>query len=383
MMNKLMSSSRKGILFCMRYPDDQGFVWKTIAQTRDATASALNAFQNYIAFPELTGNPVHTFRHMEPVELDCYTLDPAGKSRLKQFVEEKGIVAIVYMSAMASTLDMKFLRSLGVATINTENDSFDHSKRDSSAKKIAKFIIRRVLRRQIHDLHVANAASQGDWLTSYAQIPKNRMIVIPDGVDCTYYTPRQDESEHGYLNPDNRWVICVSQSRAEKRVDWIIRAAAHMLRQDEFADVRFVYVGDGPLLAQWRDLAKQLGLERRFHFAGAQPDLRPYYRSSSLMVHASERESFGLVLVEAMACGLPLVACAAAGPSEIVVDGKTGTLVGVDDESGFRQAVEFYLRNPTIANKHGAEGRKRAEQMFSIDRQARDIASAILAVVSL
>lgn len=381
-MNKALPSSRKGILFCMRYPDDQGFVWKTIAQIRDATAGALNAFENYIAFPKLTGNPVHIFRHMEPVELDCYMLDPAGKSRLKQFVEEKGVVAIVYMSALASTLDMKFLRSLGVVTINTENDSFDHSQQDSSAKKIAKFIIRRLLHRQIHDLHIANAASQGVWLTSYAQIPKSRVIVIPDGVDCTYYTPREDERERGCLNPDNRWVICASQSRAEKRVDWIIRAAAQILGQDEFANVRFVYVGDGPFLEQWRDLAKQLGLERRFHFAGAQSDLRPYYRSSSLMVHASERESFGLVLVEAMACGLPLVACAAAGPSEIVVDGKTGKLVGVDDEPSFRHAIEFYLRNPAIANKHGAEGRKRAEQMFSIDRQARDMARAILAVVS-
>ncbi len=100
------------------------------------------------------------------------------------------------------------------------------------------------------------------------------------------------------------------------------------------------------------------------------------------MVHASERESFGLVLVEAMASGLPLVACAAAGPSEIVVDGQTGKLVSVDDEPGFRQAIEFYLRNPLIAKKHGAEGRKRAVQMFSIDRQARDMANAILAVVS-
>jgi hypothetical protein len=154
-MNKPMSSSRKGILFCMRYPDDQGFVWKTIAQTRDATARALNAFENYIAFPELTGNPIHTFRHMKPVELDCYTLDPAGRSRLKQFVEEKGIVAVIYMSALASTLDMTFLRSLGVVTINTENDSFDHSQRDSFAKRIGKFIIRRLLRRQIHDCGAA------------------------------------------------------------------------------------------------------------------------------------------------------------------------------------------------------------------------------------
>jgi glycosyltransferase involved in cell wall biosynthesis len=342
-------------------------------------AGALDEFQSYIAFPQLTGNPIYDFRHMQPVELDCYNLDAAGKVRLKRLVDEKRITAIVYMSAMASTLDMKFLRNLGVTTINTENDSFDHSLRDSCMKKFAKFIVRRVLRRQIHDLHIANAASQGAWLASYAQIPKSRMIVVPDGIDCTFFVPPGD-GEPPYLDPNFRWVICVSQSRPEKRVDWVMRAAAEVLGRKEFADVGFLYVGDGPMMSRWRDLAKSLSIENRFQFAGEQSDLRRYYQSSFLMVHSSERESFGLVLVEAMACGLPVVACAAAGPSEIIANGKSGKLIDIEDEPGFRQAIDFYLNNPAIAKQHGSEGRKRAEEMFSIHRQAWNMAAAIRTV---
>ena len=367
---------RRAILFCMRYPDDQGFVWRTVSRLRDMVAGNLDEFDCYIAFPELTGHSVHRFEHVQAVEIDCYTLAEDDKDRLRRFVEERNVAAIVYMSALPSTLDMAFLKSLGVATINTEEDSFDHAQRDPLFKKAAKFLLRRVLHRQIHDLHVANAASQGQWLASYAQIPKNRIVVVPNGIDCTHYVPPQSGTQP-CLDPAFRWVLCVSQARAEKRVDLIIRAAARILKQDAFADVAFAYVGDGAMVPEWQRLARDLHIDHRFHFAGQQMDLLPYYQSATLMVHAAERESFGLVLAEAMACGLPVVACAAAGPTEIIDNGTTGTLVALHDEAGLRDAIEFYLRHPEVAEQHGKAGRERATQRFSIHRQARDFANAI------
>jgi glycosyltransferase involved in cell wall biosynthesis len=95
------------------------------------------------------------------------------------------------------------------------------------------------------------------------------------------------------------------------------------------------------------------------------------------MAHAAERESFGLVLAEAMACGLPVVASAAAGPQEIVAQGATGQLIPIDDEIGFGTAIERYLSEPKLARLHGAAGRERVCAQFSIHRQARDIAAAI------
>jgi glycosyltransferase involved in cell wall biosynthesis len=78
-----------------------------------------------------------------------------------------------------------------------------------------------------------------------------------------------------------------------------------------------------------------------------------------------------------MACGLPLVASAAAGPREIIDQGTTGALVDIDDESGFAAAIDQYLRNPARARQHGAAGRARVVERFSIHRQSREIAGAI------
>ncbi|MXP26065.1 glycosyltransferase [Altererythrobacter indicus] len=376
-----MKMKRQSILFCMRYPDDQGFVWRTVSRLRDMVAGNLGEFDCYIAFPELTGRSVHQFEHLKPIELDGYTLAARDKEKLSHFAQEQKLAAIVYMSAMPSTLDMAFLKSLKVATITTENDSFDHTQRNSLVKKAAKFILRRILHRQIHDLHIANAVKQGEWLASFAQIPKDRIVVAPNGIDCTRFIPAGDTSAPR-LDPALRWVICVSQARPEKRVDMIIRTAARIMKQEQFSDVAFAYVGDGAMAPAWKQLAADLHISDRFHFVGQQQDLLPYYQAATLMVHAAKRESFGLVLAEAMACELPVVACAAAGPMEIIDNGVTGTLVGLNDEDGFQAAVEFYLQEPTIAMQHGKAGRERAEQRFSIHRQARDIANAIRQVVN-
>ncbi|KQP39782.1 glycosyltransferase family 4 protein [Pseudorhodoferax sp. Leaf274] len=360
----------------MRYPDDQGFVWKTIGHTRDLVAGHLLQFKCYVAFPKLTGNSAHRFDFLEPVELDCYDMADGAKAKLRDFVVGHDVVAIVYMSALPSTLDMDFLRRSGLRSINTENDSFDHARRDPWATKFAKFLVRRVLRRQLHDLHIANAVSQGEWLRAYAQIPADRLVVIPDGVDCTHFVPRS-ASTPSVLDPRYRWVVCAGQARSEKRIEWVIRAASRIIESGAFPDVAFVYVGSGGMLPAWKELAATSGLADRFHFAGHHADLRPYYQSAVLMVHASELESFGLVIVEAMACGLPVIACRAAGPSETVVDGVTGCLVDVDDEQGFNDAIDRYLARPDLAQEHGSAGRARAMQKYSIFRQAADIAAAI------
>lgn len=363
------------ILFCMRYPDDEGFVWKTVARLRDLVAGSLAERECFIAFPKLTGRSVHAFAQLQPVELDCYRLGPDDRSALSQLVAERQIGVIVYMSALPATLDLPFLRSLGLVTINTEEDGFECSGRDPLYKRIAKFAVRRVLGLQLHDLHIANSQSQGDWLLRHAQIPPDRLVVIPNGVDCTHFVPGPPDQP--LLAPDRRWVICVSQARAEKRVDMILRCAAKIAAQAELADVSFVYVGAGEQLANWQRLAHDLGIADRVHFAGRQEDLLPWYRAASLMVHAAKRESFGLVLAEAMACALPVVACAAAGPREVIADGTTGRLVTLEDEAGFVAAMEAYLRNPALARDHGLAGRDRVVRLFSIHRQAAQIADAI------
>ncbi|MGB3166440.1 MAG: glycosyltransferase family 4 protein [Alteraurantiacibacter sp.] len=367
--------TRRSILFCMRFADDQGFVWRTVVDLRDRVARLLPDYDCFVAFPKLTGNTAHAPKHLQPVELDCYRLSNTDKRALGSFVERSDTAAMVYMSALPTTLDMRFLRSLGVATINTEEDSFDHSQHDGLPKRLAKFVTRRLLKRQLHTLHIANSPSQGVWLRSYACIPDERLIVIPNGIDTERFSPAE-RTEHEDLH-----VLCAGQARSEKRIDTVIRCAARIFAQPEFDGTTFTYVGDGPMMVEWQAEADRLGLRERFLFAGAQADLVPVYRASDIFVHAAERESFGLVIAEAMACGLPVVASAAAGPSEIVEDGATGALIPVEDEHAFQAAIESYLRDPARIRAHGHAARERAVEHYAMERQAHDMAAAIRSAI--
>ncbi|TCS38558.1 glycosyltransferase involved in cell wall biosynthesis [Paucimonas lemoignei] len=381
-MGKHLITAKPGVLFAMRYPNDIGYVWNTIALSRDFAASHLIAEARcFIAHPELTPNPAYSPQNLQPVALDCYSKKAVDLESLERFIQVHNIRVIVFMSALPSTLDMGLFRRLGVRTINTENDSFDPAKRDSLLLHALKFCMRRVLKRQIHAYHLANAESQKDFLLRYALIPPNRVRVIYDGINCERYSPggRQVACAQTGLDPERCWVISVSQARPEKRIDRMIRIARRVIDARPKANIGFVYVGasNSPIFSEWQALAAELKLGDRFLFAGAQNDLVPFYRAANLMAHTSELESFGLSIVEAMACGLPVVASAAAGPQETISHGQTGILVDLQDDDAFANAILHYLDNEALRERHGIMARERALALFNIERQAVEMAELI------
>lgn len=151
-------------------------------------------------------------------------------------------------------------------------------------------------------------------------------------------------------------------------------------------EVRFLIVG-GAILG-WEDdypeelrrLSQDLGIEDRVHFAGHQPDIYPWFDALDVVVNASFGEPFGLVLVEAMALGKPLVATAAGGPLEIVEDGVSGLLVPVGEPDPMAQAILRVLTAPVLAASLGREAELRARQ-FSEERMAEGFAEVLRAAV--
>lgn len=378
-MHKINKQKKIGIVFAMRYPSNIGFVWKTIAQTRDLVAGHLEDIAiSYISYPALSNEPAYITSNLKPIEMDFYDQKMDGLIKIEEFIRKNNISIIFYMSALPSTLNLSFLRKLGIKTINTENDSFDHKIKDAMHVRVAKFIVRRLLKLQLHNLHIANAQSQSYFLKYHAMIPNNRIVTIINGVDCNYYKPgdRLKALDKLKLDASRIWILCVSQARKEKRIDWIINSAEKLINSNTHNKIGFIYVGDGPEKNNLETLARELKLNDNFLFAGQQNSLIDYYQASSIMVHAASRESFGLVVVEAMACGLPVVATAAAGPAEIVEDGITGQLVDINDQAMFQSAIERYVKDEGLRISHGKNGQVRAVSHFSIDRQAQEIAGA-------
>jgi len=371
---------KPGVVFTMRYPDDTGYVWNFTAAVRDrASAHLRDRAEVYMAFPKLSGNPSYQPKHLQPVALDFYDNTPRGRTAIEQFVRSHNVKVVVFMSAFSHTVCLDLLRRLGVRTLNTENNSFDPRRRDCALKKAAKYVVRRVLRLQQHDLHLANSGAQENFLLRYQMLPRDKVVLMRNSVDSVKYQPGDRTAARAQLglDPDRFWLLAVSQARPEKRLERILHVVREVVDARPDRRIGFIYVGDGEPAAAWKQEATRLRLDDACLFAGRQDHLVPYYHAADLFVHAAERESFGNAIVEAMACGVPVVASAAPGPKETILDGKTGAVIGLDDFAGFRQAVLRYVDNPEITKMHGKNARAHVDTAYNVVRQSKEFAAHI------
>jgi glycosyltransferase involved in cell wall biosynthesis len=365
----------------MRYPDDTGYVWNFTASVRDrASAHLLEHARVFMAFPKLTGNPSYQPSNLQPVELDCYDNTPAGRTAIENFVRSNNIKVMVFMSALSNTVALDLLRRLGVRTLNTENDSFDPRQRDGMLKHGMKYLIRRVLRMQQHDLHLANSVAQQNFLLKYQMLPPDRVVLMKNSVDPVRFRPGDKLAARALLglDPNRFWILAVAQARPEKRVDRLLQVVRDVMRVRPDKPVGFIYVGDGPMFDVWKQHVTELDMTDACVFAGRQNDVVPYYHAADLLVHAAERESFGNAIVEAMACGIPVVASAALGPKETIIDNETGRLVELDDFAGFTDAVLRYVDGPAMTKLHGLNARAHVDRAYNVVRQSKEFAEHIV-----
>ena len=146
-------------------------------------------------------------------------------------------------------------------------------------------------------------------------------------------------------------------------------------------DARCVLVGGVHALepdvpGMLRDRAAALGIADRVVLAGAREDVPLWMQAMDVVVHASDAEPFGLVVVEAMALGKPVVAGAAGGPAEIVTPGRDGATVAYGDADGIAAAVLRYLADPAAAARTGRAAAARAQD-FSADSFATRLLAAL------
>ena len=129
-----------------------------------------------------------------------------------------------------------------------------------------------------------------------------------------------------------------------------------------------------------RERIGMLGLTDKVTLAGLQSNIPEWMQAMDVIVHASNQEPFGIVVIEAMALGKPVIAGNAAGPTEIITDGENGLLTPYGDAPALAQAVLRYLDDPEFARQAGAMARKRAQE-FSTRRYAKNCVDALQGLV--
>jgi glycosyltransferase involved in cell wall biosynthesis len=134
-------------------------------------------------------------------------------------------------------------------------------------------------------------------------------------------------------------------------------------------EARLAILGIGPLEAETRALTTELGIADRVVMPG-RLELRDWLERADVFLHTSRWEGFGMVLLEAMLAGLPVVATRVSAVSEVVADGETGTLVEAGDWRAAAAALEGYLSDAQLARAAGEAGLRRARDHFSVARMA-------------
>lgn len=199
------------------------------------------------------------------------------------------------------------------------------------------------------------------------KIPPARSVIIPNGVDTTAFRRGRDDSIRTALRlpADAILVGAVGNVRPAKAYDNLMRAARALLdRSDRFY---FVVAGQhgGPLADELMRLRSRLRLESRFFFLGLRSDIQTVLHNLDVFVLSSSSEGFSIACIEAMACGVPVVATRSGGPEQIL-EGEAGILVPTGEPESLALAIERIVSSKDLAAALTAKATQRVQERYSL-----------------
>jgi glycosyltransferase involved in cell wall biosynthesis len=206
---------------------------------------------------------------------------------------------------------------------------------------------------------------------TYRIVPRRKLHVVPNGIDTDRFLNGADGDlvrRALRIPPDAPVIGTVGRLCDVKRHDLLIRAFRRMLAR--MADAHLLLVGDGPWMGLLHELVEGLGLTDRVHFVGYQPRPAPCIRAMDVFALTSRSEGLPLVVLEAWAAGVPVVATRVGGLPELVDDERTGILVDFGDEAGLAQALGELIEDPVRARRLGEAGRQQVESRYSLRRMS-------------
>ena len=199
-------------------------------------------------------------------------------------------------------------------------------------------------------------------------VPANKLHFIPNGVDTSVFqpAPRSNYLQSLANIPEKEPLVgFVGRLSPEKGPDLFIQTAAKV--HDKLRNCHFVLVGEGPMYEKLQKEIGRLGLSSHIHMVGLQNDMPKVYACLDLIVSASYSEAMPLSTLEAMACGLPVVATNVGGVVDIIEVGGTGFLSRAGDADGLADNVVALILDESTGAAMGKAARKRVEEKFELN----------------
>lgn len=203
-------------------------------------------------------------------------------------------------------------------------------------------------------------------------ISNDALQVISNGVDTERFRPVAQSSELRALLPAAfHGNVLISVGRLAEAKDQVTLLRAMKVLKDKNRACCLALVGEGELRESLESIILELGLQNHVHLFGNRTDVDALLPQADMFVLSSRREGLPMVLLEAMACGLPIVSTKVGGIGEIVADGVNGFLVPPENPDLLAEGIEQMLTDPDLAVKIGSTNRQKVVGEFSMANSAR------------
>ena len=232
-----------------------------------------------------------------------------------------------------------------------------------------------LLRRAIQPLvgqYIAVSRDLAAWLQDTVGVPSRKVTQIYNGVDSAKFHPRRGArvpvGPTGFMHDDTIIIGSVGRLAPVKDFPTLIQAFNRLLQlwPEGRTRLRLVIVGDGPTRTECEGLIAELGLGKQLWLAGDRSDVPELMQAMDVFVLPSLGEGISNTILEAMACGLPVIATDVGGNPELVMPNKTGTLVPPGDAEQMAQALLTYVGDPARIAQEGGAARAEVEARFSM-----------------
>jgi glycosyltransferase involved in cell wall biosynthesis len=225
------------------------------------------------------------------------------------------------------------------------------------------------------DAFIAVAEPHGRFLVEFEKFPASKVRVVPNGVDTDCFSPAPHAMairEELDVGPTTPLVGILAALRPEKNHDLFLAAASRILHA--VPEAKFIVIGDGPERRRIEESATLLGLydplnpeASALRMLGNRDDVPAVLAALDVLTLTSHNEANPVSILEAMSCGLPVVATNVGSVGESVIEGQTGYLVPAGDKRLLADRVIELLNEPLLAQRLGEAGRQRVVERSSLD----------------
>jgi len=221
-----------------------------------------------------------------------------------------------------------------------------------------------VFLRQVQQVdRLVTICSQSTQEALHEGFSPHNIIQIPNGVDIEQFTPPGPGAEK-----IRGRIVFIGTLDYRKNVSLLITAVKKLL--DIGIPVTLDIIGDGPEFPQLQKMADRLDMGGIIHFLGAFSEIEPFLQRSHIFVLPSQFEGLPNVVLEAMACGLPVIATKVGGVPDIIEHRVNGLLIPPGDSEALSAAISELFDNTTLADKLGSRARKTVVEQFSLSAVA-------------